>query len=155
MIPSGLKDRLYVSAIKRLFLVCLLTRLLTGLQKTTWTTDNNLEQRILEYPENTLFLGLQITIRDTNIPIGASPKRGVGGSNPFSDGLSKSRMYQPANRFCSFSFLQERRERMKVLLRISRFPVFPAKKKSSLLIAPKCVSANKWEVLHIRVRKCM
>ena len=44
---------------------------------------------------------------------------------------------------------------MKVLLRISRFPVFPAKKKSALLIAPKCVSANKWEVLHIRVRKCM
>ena len=37
---------------------------------------------------------------------------------------------------------------MKVLLRISRFPVFPAKKKSALLIAPKCVSANKWEVLH-------
>jgi hypothetical protein len=39
---------------------------------------------------------------------------------------------------------------MKVLLRISRFPVFPAKKKTALLIVPKCVSANKWEVLHIR-----
>ena len=31
---------------------------------------------------------------------------------------------------------------MKVLLRISRFPVFPAKKKPALLITPKCVSAN-------------
>ena len=44
---------------------------------------------------------------------------------------------------------------MEVLIRISRYPFFPAKKKSVLLIAPKCVSANKWEVLHIRVRKCM
>ena len=44
---------------------------------------------------------------------------------------------------------------MKVLLRISRFPGFPAKKKTAQLITSKCVSANKWEVLHIRVRKCL
>ena len=37
---------------------------------------------------------------------------------------------------------------MRVLLRISRFLDFPAKKKSRLLIASKSISANKWEVLH-------